>query len=106
MKRAYFLPVLALIGACLAVVVVLRDNRPASTGSPPVVVPEIPYPAYLAGAGIVEASPVSIRLPARANTAHIHVYEWTMSRVATVGSQAADSRTEITPLVHFVNEIG
>lgn len=62
MKRAYFLPVLALLGACLAIVVVLRDNRPASIESPLVVVPEIPYTAYLAGAGIVEASTGNIAI--------------------------------------------
>ncbi len=56
MKRHYILPILALLGVLIAVTVIVQDNR-ATTGAAPLILPaEIPYDAYVAGSGVVEAS--------------------------------------------------
>jgi len=62
MRRAYFLPVLAMLGICMALVAVIYDNRPVTTHSASVLMPRIPYPAYIAGAGMVEASTGNIAI--------------------------------------------
>jgi len=56
MKRAYILPVLALLGLCIAIITVRHDNRSVTIRSSPILTPHIPYSSYIAGAGIVEAS--------------------------------------------------
>jgi HlyD family secretion protein len=52
----YLLPVLVILGLGVAVIAVIYDNRPATMASSPIPTPHVPYSAYIAGAGIVEAS--------------------------------------------------
>jgi multidrug resistance efflux pump len=55
MKRSYLLPLLAITGLVIAVVVVVDNNRRTAT-QPPVIHPSIsPYANYIAGSGIIEA---------------------------------------------------
>ena len=56
MKRAYLLPVLAILGLCAAIVAVFYDNRPATMPPSSISTPQIPYSSFIAGAGIVEAT--------------------------------------------------
>lgn len=60
MANRYFLPILAMIGACLALVVVFWSQKtiPASPILfPP---PHSPYPHFIAGAGMIESSSQNI----------------------------------------------
>ena len=56
MMRKYLLPILALIGLLLAVTMVLIGNRQSPSSQPIVQPPKSPFPSYVAGAGIIEAS--------------------------------------------------
>lgn len=56
MMRKYLLPILALIGLLLAVTMVLIGNRQSPPSQPVVQSPKSPFPSYVAGAGIIEAS--------------------------------------------------
>lgn len=55
MKRNYFLPLIAVIGLAISVVVILDDIEPTEISSLVIQPGESPYPDYIAGAGIVEA---------------------------------------------------
>lgn len=56
MKRAYILPVLAVLGVVIAIVTVVYGNRPVTRHSNQPQTPQVPYASYIAGAGIIEAS--------------------------------------------------
>jgi HlyD family secretion protein len=58
--RKYILPLLALAGVVLATVEVMRTERNRPPVSPSTEIPESPYPCYVAGAGLVEASSENI----------------------------------------------
>jgi HlyD family secretion protein len=54
MIRTYLIPLLAIVGLLAALVTVVRSGRPADTSPPVVAPPEPPYPAFVAGSGIIE----------------------------------------------------
>lgn len=62
MIRKYFLPLLALLGVVVIIIAIILDNRPKPPADPPVVWPQVPFAAYVAGAGIVEAGSGNIAL--------------------------------------------
>ncbi len=75
MIRTYRLPLLALLGACVAIAAVVNSNQRGVT-APPVIQPaQAPFPVYLAGAGIVEASTgnITIGAPVAGVIAEIYV---------------------------------
>ncbi|MBI4581900.1 MAG: efflux RND transporter periplasmic adaptor subunit [Planctomycetes bacterium] len=62
MIRKYVLPVIAAFGLCFAVYVVGLGSRPMPA-APPVAEPSMaPWPSYVAGAGIIEASTENIAI--------------------------------------------
>jgi HlyD family secretion protein len=62
MFRKYFLPILAILGALIALFVVYLSSR--TTPPPPIIFPPptSPYPHAIAGAGIIEASSQNISI--------------------------------------------
>jgi energy-coupling factor transporter ATP-binding protein EcfA2 len=52
----YVLPLLALIGLTITVGAVIQGNQTAPLAPPVVQSPEVPFAAYVAGAGMIEAS--------------------------------------------------
>ena len=60
MLRKYFLPLLAVVGVVFALFMVMRGNAQVPA-APPVVEPSAaPFPSYVAGSGLVEASTENI----------------------------------------------
>ena len=62
MFRKYVLPVIALAGLVLALFVVLQGSRPVPAAQPVTRPAPAPYPSYIAGAGLVEASTENIAI--------------------------------------------
>lgn len=62
MIRKYVLPLLALCGVIFAVYSVILTNRPLPAAQPVAAPALAPFPAYVAGAGIVEASTQNIAI--------------------------------------------
>lgn len=62
MTRRYLLSALALLGLAGAVAAILVDNREQPVAEPAVVPSSSPYPSYVAGAGLVEASTGNIAI--------------------------------------------
>lgn len=56
MNRSYILPLIALLGVIVATVIIIRDNRPATTHAPAIQPPESPWSSCIAGAGIIETA--------------------------------------------------
>lgn len=54
MKRFTILSILALLGAVIAIFVVIDTNRPVPVPSPTVQTPQAPFASYVAGVGITE----------------------------------------------------
>lgn len=74
MLTKILLPLLAAIGVCLAVYTVLADNKP-KPAVPPVVEPAAaPFPSYVAGAGLVEASTENIAIGTQVPGIIVRVY--------------------------------
>ena len=55
MKRAWFLPLLAILGLCLAIAAIIYGSRPASEKTQGIPQFQPPFTSYVAGVGIVEA---------------------------------------------------
>lgn len=62
MPRKLLLPLLALAGAALAVVAVIRDNNAATVSAAPSPTAMAPYASYVEGTGITEASTGNIAI--------------------------------------------
>src|ERR1700732_321109 len=58
----YALPLLAVIGLALAVSTVIQGNQTTPLGEPVVQSPKVPFAAYVAGAGMIEASTENIAI--------------------------------------------
>ena len=58
----YVLPLLALIGLTIAVGAVIQGNHTAPLAPPVVQSPKVPFAAYVAGAGMIEASTENIAI--------------------------------------------
>ena len=56
MIRKYLLPMLALLGVVIIVIVIVLNNRPKRSPAPSIQWPTVPFASYVSGAGIVEAS--------------------------------------------------
>jgi len=56
MKRAYILPVIAVLGLCLAIAAIIYGNRPANENTQGILPFQPPFDSYVAGTGIVEAT--------------------------------------------------
>src|SRR5579859_8302725 len=62
MIRKYVLPLLAVIGLAIAVVMVFRGNRTVPTAQAVVKTANAPFTSYIFGPGIVEASTENIAI--------------------------------------------
>src|SRR5216684_1134374 len=62
MIRKYVLPLLAMIGVGIAVVMVIKGNRPRPVTQPPVQSAKAPFTSYIFGPGIVEARTENIAI--------------------------------------------
>jgi len=62
MTRKYVLPLLAMIGVGIAVVMVIKGNRPRPVTQPPVQSAKAPFTSYIFGPGIVEARTENIAI--------------------------------------------
>ncbi len=60
MFRKYIIPLIALAGVLFAVYTVVWGDKPPRSAPPVTAAPQSPYPAFVAGAGIVEASTENI----------------------------------------------
>jgi HlyD family secretion protein len=60
MIRRYLLPLAAVLGLGVAIVFILHDNRPAPVVWPAIASAKAPFPSYVAGTGLVEASSENI----------------------------------------------
>ena len=77
MIRKYLLPILALLGVAVIIVAIVLDNSPKESAAPPIQWPEVPFSAYVFGAGIVEASAgnIAIGTPVAGIVAAVYV-QW------------------------------
>lgn len=77
MRRAYLLPILALLGAVIAVVAVVDTNRPVAVKLPAVAPAQAPFPFYVAGVGITEIGRGNIAIATTVagviTAVHVHV---------------------------------
>jgi RND family efflux transporter MFP subunit len=55
MIRKYILPILAMTGMVVIAIAIVMDNQP-TPAPPPIPWPQAPFPSYIAGSGLVEAS--------------------------------------------------
>jgi len=55
MRHARFLPLLAIMGVCLAIAAVIYNNMPAPANTQPIPLFQPPFDTYVAGVGIIEA---------------------------------------------------
>ncbi len=60
MIRRYLLPFAAVLGLVVAIAFILRDSRPAPVVWPAIASAKAPFPSYVAGSGLVEASSENI----------------------------------------------
>lgn len=74
MKRTYILPLLAILGLCLAIAAVIYGNRPAGEKTQGIPVFQPPFDAYVAGVGIVEASSGNIAVGAPVSGVVTEIY--------------------------------
>lgn len=62
MKRAYILPLVAILGLCLAIAAIIYGNKPASEKTQDILLFQPPFDYYVAGTGIVEATSGNIAI--------------------------------------------
>ena len=62
MKRPYILPMVAILGLCLAIAAILYGNRPANEKTQGILQFQPPFDFYVAGTGIVEATSGNIAI--------------------------------------------
>jgi HlyD family secretion protein len=62
MFRKYFLPLLAILGICLGIVIAIRANRTLPPAPAVSAAPQPPYRAFVAGAGMIEANTENIAI--------------------------------------------
>jgi len=62
MINKYLLPILAIFGVGIATAAVVSGNQKPPLASPPVQPAKVPYPSYIAGAGIIEARSQNIAI--------------------------------------------
>ena len=62
MKRTYILPMVAILGLCLAIASILYGNRPANEKTQGILQFQPPFDSYVAGTGIVEATSGNIAI--------------------------------------------
>ncbi len=109
MIRKYIVPLLALAGLVIAIGMVFRGNRPAPTAEPSVQPSQAPYPSYIFGPGIVEASTenISIGTPVSGIVSDIYV-KWGDRVKAGDPLFKIDSRdleAQLIPANAHVNEV-
>ncbi len=75
MKRAYILPLLALVGLSIAIAAIFYGNKPPSVKTQGILQFQPPFESYVAGAGIVEATTgnISIGTPVSGIVMNIYV---------------------------------
>ncbi len=75
MIRTYLIPLLAIIGVLGAVVTVIQGSKPPVAQPPVIDPPKAPYPSFVAGSGLIEASSENIAIgsPISAVVTAMHV---------------------------------
>lgn len=75
MGARFLLPLFAVIGVALAVVMVVRGDRASEISPPAISAPDVPFEAYVAGEGIVETSSgdIAVGTPASGIVTAIYV---------------------------------
>jgi HlyD family secretion protein len=74
MMGRYIVPFLAVIGFVLAVGVVFYDNRPPPAALPAIQSAKAPFPSYIAGAGITEASTENVAVGTQVSGVVTNIY--------------------------------
>ncbi len=83
MIRKYLLPMLALLGVVIIIIVIVLDNRPKRSPAPPGQWPDVPFASYVSGAGVVEASNGNSLIGTAVSGMVVSVYVHAGDRVAT-----------------------
>ena len=75
MKRAYLLPLLAIIGIAIAIAVIINSNKPPDVKTQGILQFQPPFESFVAGSGIVEATTgnISIGTPVSGIVVEIYV---------------------------------
>ena len=109
MMRKYLLPILALIGLLLAVTMVLIGNRQSPSSQPIVQPPKSPFPSYVAGAGIIEASTgnIVVGTPVSGVVVELYVHEGSPVQVGDKLFKIDDreQQAQLIPALAKVSEI-
>ncbi|ENV46545.1 hypothetical protein P255_00685 [Acinetobacter brisouii CIP 110357] len=109
MMRKYLLPILSLLGLLLAITMVLIGNRQSSTSRPAVQSPKSPFAAYVAGAGIVEASTgnIVVGTPVSGVVVELYVHEGSQVEVGDKLFKIDDreQQAQLIPAVAKISEI-
>ena len=109
MMRKYLLPILALIGLLLAVIMVLIGNRQSPSFQPIVQPPKSPFPSYVAGAGIIEASTgnIVVGTPVSGVVVELYVHEGSPVQIGDKLFKIDDreQQAQLIPALAKVSEI-
>src|SRR5689334_9872153 len=62
MIRKYLLPVIAVLGVALAILVAARSNKSKPPAPPVSAAPQPPYESFVAGSGLIEANTENIAI--------------------------------------------
>ena len=77
MFRKYFLPIVAITGVALAIIVSARSNKTRPPAAAVSAAPQPPYESFVAGSGIIEANTENIaigtQLPGIVSKLYVHV---------------------------------
>jgi len=74
MKRAYLLPLLAIIGLCFTIAAIIYSNRPITQKTQGIPLFQPPFDTYVAGVGIVEAPSGNIAMGTPVNGVVTEIY--------------------------------
>src|SRR5215471_1560709 len=109
MIRRYVLPLLAIIGVAIAVVMVIRGNQSQPPPQPVVRAANVPFATYIFGPGIVEASTenIAIGTPVSGIVASIYVTwgEQVKKGAPLFKIDTRDLEAQLVPANAKVNEV-
>lgn len=67
MIRTYLIPLLAIVGVIFAMVTVVKGSKPPPAQPPVIAPPSAPFPAFVAGSGLIECSSENIAIGSPVN---------------------------------------